>query len=43
LDVRGSVVGVDLPDDDSKEKDLGRALRGLAVERTGVRVFRKSV
>lgn len=43
LDVQGSVVGVDLPDDDSKEKLLGRALLGLAEERTGVRVLRKSV
>ncbi len=43
LDVEGSEVGVDLLDELSKEKVLGRALLGLPVERTGVRVLRKSV
>jgi hypothetical protein len=42
LDIEGSVVGVDLPDDDSNEKVRGTALLGLE-ERTGVSVFRKSV
>lgn len=43
LDVDGSEVGVDLPDESSKEFDLGKALLGLPTVRTGVRVLRKSV
>jgi hypothetical protein len=42
-DVESSVVGVDLPEDSSKEKVRGRELLGLPVESTGVRVLRKSV
>lgn len=41
--VDGSELGVDLPDDSSKELLLGNALLGLPAERTGVRVLRKSV
>jgi hypothetical protein len=43
LEVGGSEVGVDLPEDSSKVQPLPEALLGLPAERTGVRVLRKSV
>ena len=43
FDVESSVVGVDFPDESSKEKVRGSELLGLPAESTGVRVLRKSV